>query len=63
MSMHFDKVKDLVTDLGWEISHLSVEGKKTLRELYKIFEIGDFDYTKNADRIMRRKHNELNRVR
>jgi len=56
MSMHFDKVKDLVTDLGWEISNLSVEGRKTLRELYRIFEIGDFDYTKNADRIMRRKN-------
>ena len=55
MSMHFDKAKDLITDLGWEISNLSVEGRKTLRELYRIFEIGDFDYTKNADRIMRRK--------
>ena len=55
--MHFDKVKDLITDLGWETSNLSVEGRKTLRELYRIFEIGDFDYTKNADRIMRRKNN------
>ncbi len=55
--MHFDKVKDLITDLGWEISNLSVEGRKTLRELYRIFEIGDFDYTKNADRVMRRKDN------
>ena len=56
MSMQFDKAKDLITDLGWEISNLSVEGKKTLRELYRIFEIGDFDYTKNEDRIMRRKN-------
>ena len=55
--MQFDKAKDLITDLGWEISNLSVEGKKTLRELYKIFGIGDFDYTKNEYRIMRRKDN------
>ena len=50
--MKSDRVKDLITDLGWEMSNLSEEGRKTLIQLYKIFDIGHFDYTKNLRRVM-----------
>jgi len=46
------RVKDLITDLGWEKYNLSDDGKKTLTELFKIFDIGQFDYTKNLRRVM-----------